>query len=102
MAKVCRSALGVAALLLSSVYGLAQDTSTTRSHTAAPSRHQCHSITTYLRPRLSLHAAVILPGSDQYLTLEIRASSPRISPTFSAIVEVATEEDVQQTVSLSR
>ncbi|KAK0649274.1 hypothetical protein B0T16DRAFT_436233 [Cercophora newfieldiana] len=53
-------------------------------------------IQTELGPLLSEKASILLPSSlgwDQS-----RSSSPRIEPKFIAIVEVATEEDVQETV----
>lgn len=60
--------------------------------------HDCHSIESELSPRLSPGAAIILPGNASFDSFEVRASSPRIEPTFSAVVEVSTEEDVQHTV----
>ncbi|KAI6843040.1 hypothetical protein KC340_g1263 [Hortaea werneckii] len=60
--------------------------------------HDCHSIESELSPRLSPDAAIILPGNASFDSFEVRASSPRIEPNFSAVVEVSTEEDVQHTV----
>jgi hypothetical protein len=65
----------------------------------APTTHDLSlSIEADLGRRLSRHASILLPTSSNFTSLEIRASSPRIEPHFSAIVEVATEADVQQTV----
>lgn len=55
-------------------------------------------IGTALAARLSEHAKLVLPGNDSFHAFEIRAASPRIQPTFTAIVEPATEADVQHTV----
>lgn len=52
-----------------------------------------------LRHLLSDAASVVLPSSPAGHKLQDRASSPRVSPEYVAIVEVATEEDVVQTVS---
>lgn len=87
-----------AALLLSAVYGLAYDTPSKSASTAVPYTRHCYSIAVDLASSLSPHAAILLPGNGSFHALEIRASSPRIEPTFTAIVEVATEEDIQQTV----
>lgn len=72
-------------------------------HWSHPSEqlHHCHSIERELRPRLSPEAAIILPGNASFDSFEVRASSPRIEPSFSAVVEVSTEEDVQHTVCTS-
>jgi hypothetical protein len=51
-----------------------------------------------LGPLLSENATIVLPSSPDAEDLLVRASSPRISPNYVAIVEVATEEDVQKTV----
>lgn len=87
-----------AALLLPPAHGIVYDSQAYWSSAAAPYTTQCYSITAELGPNLSPAATVVLPGNSSYQDLEIRASSPRISPTFSAVVEVATEQDVQHTV----
>jgi hypothetical protein len=51
-----------------------------------------------LRPLLSSNAIVTLPNDTRWGELEIRASSPRVSPSYNVIVEVATEADVQAVV----
>lgn len=53
-----------------------------------------------LRPLLSREATIVLPASKKGAELQIRASTPRIKPGYVAIVEVASEKDVQETVSL--
>ena len=50
---------------------------------------------------LSEDAVVTFPWDSRWDDLQIRAASPRISPDYSIIVEVATEDDVQKTVSLA-
>lgn len=52
-----------------------------------------------LGPLLSKGAAIVLPLSKEGQELQIRASSPRIKPGYVAVVEVASEKDVQETVS---
>ncbi|UNI13464.1 hypothetical protein JDV02_000207 [Purpureocillium takamizusanense] len=51
-----------------------------------------------LGPLLSKDATIVLPLSSEAEPLLIRAATPRISPDYKAIVEVATEQDVQQTI----
>ncbi|KAL5422518.1 hypothetical protein PMIN06_002054 [Paraphaeosphaeria minitans] len=57
--------------------------------------------TAALKPFLSQNASVILPIDKDWDALQIRGTSPRIHPNFNAIVEAATEEDVQKTVELA-
>ncbi|KZM28025.1 uncharacterized protein EKO05_0002058 [Ascochyta rabiei] len=56
---------------------------------------------TELRPLLSTSAVISLPNTTQFTKLQIRASSPRISPSYSAIIEVATEGDVKVVVKVA-
>ncbi len=51
-----------------------------------------------LGPLLSADAEIVLPSSPEAEDLLVRASTPRIAPSYVAIVEAATEEDVQKTV----
>jgi hypothetical protein len=51
-----------------------------------------------LGPLLSDGAAIVLPSDDAWDELTARASAPRVHPNYLAIVEVATESDVQNTV----
>ncbi|KAK4541282.1 hypothetical protein LTR36_008198 [Oleoguttula mirabilis] len=92
------SALTTALLLGGSHAVSAYDTLSTWSPTAVPYTGQCGSIAADLGPGLSTNATIVLPGNSSFEALEIRSSSPRIQPTFTAIVEVATEEDIQQTI----
>lgn len=66
--------------------------------TAQPSIEQA---LTELRPLLSPSALITLPNTPHFTELQIRASSPRISPSYSAVVEVATEEDVTAVVKVA-
>lgn len=52
-----------------------------------------------LTPLLSEDAVLSFPSSEAWDSLNQRASSPRVAPNYVAVVEVATEEDVQNTVS---
>lgn len=52
-----------------------------------------------LASRLSNQASIKLPGSDGWDELVAYAASPRLHPGFTVVVEVATESDIQATVS---
>lgn len=54
-----------------------------------------------IKPRLSANAVITLPDDAKWDQLQIRGSSPRVSPDYSVVVEVATESDVTTTVSLA-
>jgi hypothetical protein len=54
-----------------------------------------------LVPQLSSGAIVTFPREPRWDPLQGRASYPRLSPNYSVVIEVATEEDVQTTVSLA-
>ena len=54
-----------------------------------------------LSAQLSDKASVKFPGGVDWDTLQLRASSPRISPHYNVVVQVATESDVQATVALA-
>jgi FAD/FMN-containing dehydrogenase len=54
-----------------------------------------------LRPQLSQGATVTFPWDAGWNELQVRGSSPRVSPDYSVIIEVATESDVQTTVTLA-
>lgn len=54
-----------------------------------------------LQPLLSKDAVVTFPWDARWDDLRIRAASPRISPDYGVVIEVATEADVQKTVSLA-
>lgn len=77
--------LAIATVLLQAVAALASDC-------------RGKAIQMELGPLLSENATIVLPSSPDADDLLVRASSPRISPNYVAIVEVATEEDVQKTV----
>lgn len=55
-------------------------------------------LTTGLQPQLSNSAEIYYPGSAGYTTATTRWSAS-IKPGFDAIVKVASEEDIQVTVS---
>lgn len=56
-------------------------------------------ITTELGPSLSPGATINFPGSAEFQVATDR-DNEQDPPTFSAVVEVATERDVQETVSI--
>lgn len=57
------------------------------------------SISNDLGPQLSSKARIIFPGSAEFLVATDR-DNEQDPPTFSVVVEVATEDDVIKTVSL--
>jgi len=52
-----------------------------------------------LRSQLSEGAVILSPFDPEWTALLARASYPRLHPNYNIIVEVATESDVQKTVS---
>ena len=52
-----------------------------------------------LGPLLSPGASITIPSGPDWDSLISRGSFPRVHPSYLAVVEVATEEDVQATVS---
>ena len=54
-----------------------------------------------LGPLLSPDASITIPSGPDWDKLIARGSFPRVHPSYLAVVEVATEEDVQVTVSLT-
>lgn len=56
-------------------------------------------ITADLGPLLSPGASISLPGSSQFESITTRWQMHYPSPNFRAAVQVATDNDVQQTVS---
>lgn len=55
-------------------------------------------ITNELGPLLSPSAAIVFPGSAEFLVATDRDNEQN-PPTYAVVVEVATESDVQETVS---
>jgi FAD/FMN-containing dehydrogenase len=56
---------------------------------------------TELRSQLSSAAVVTFPDDAGWDELQIRGSSPRVSPAYSVVVEVASESDVVKTVKIA-
>ncbi|KAH7083092.1 hypothetical protein BKA63DRAFT_461177 [Paraphoma chrysanthemicola] len=54
-----------------------------------------------LQSQLSPGAVVTFPWDSRWQGLQVRGSSPRISPDYSVVVEIATEADVQATVTFA-
>jgi hypothetical protein len=52
-----------------------------------------------LGPLLSPGASITIPSGPDWDNLIARGSFPRVHPSYIAVVEVATEKDVQETVS---
>lgn len=60
--------------------------------------HAYPNITQELGPLLSPNATIVFPGSAEFLVATDR-DNEQDPPTYSVVVEVATESDVQETVS---
>lgn len=56
---------------------------------------------TELKPLLSPDAVLTFPTNPHWDALQIRSTSPRITPHYSVVVEVAVEKDVQAVVSVA-
>lgn len=54
-----------------------------------------------MTPRLSKGAVITLPFQKRWAELQIRGSSPRVAPAYTAVVEVATEQDVATVVTIA-
>jgi FAD/FMN-containing dehydrogenase len=54
-----------------------------------------------LKPLLSKNAEIVLPSGADWAELQIRGTSPRISPKYNVVIEVATEEDVAKTLQIA-
>lgn len=54
-----------------------------------------------LTPQLAQGAIVTFPWDARWNELQVRGSSPRVSPSYSVVVEVASEADVQATVTIA-
>lgn len=52
----------------------------------------------HLTPLLSKNATITYPGQPEWDELNLRAATPRVNPNYVAVVEVATEADVQHTI----
>lgn len=71
------------------------------AHSSSPDSYALQHVVAGLPSLLSKDAVVTFPWDTRWSDLQIRAASPRISPEYSVIVEVATEDDVQKTVSFA-
>jgi hypothetical protein len=67
----------------------------------AYAQNDLHQAVTALLPQLSSDAVVTFPWEPRWNALQARASYPRLSPNYTVVVEVATEKDVQATVTLA-
>jgi len=54
-----------------------------------------------ITPGLSKGAVITLPFQKRWVELQVRGSSPRVSPAYTAVVEVATEQDVATVVTVA-
>jgi FAD/FMN-containing dehydrogenase len=69
--------------------------------THALARDDLEQAVSALKPQLSNDAIVTFPWDSRWDELQVRGSSPRVSPGYNVVVEVATEADVQTTVTLA-
>jgi FAD/FMN-containing dehydrogenase len=67
----------------------------------ACAQHDLQQAVGALTAQLSNGAIVTFPWEPRWDALQARASFPRLAPHYTVVVEVATEEDVQATVSLA-
>jgi FAD/FMN-containing dehydrogenase len=63
--------------------------------------HDLEQVAAQLKSHLSSEAIVTFPWNPRWKDLQARASYPRLSPDYNAVVEVVTESDVQATISLA-
>lgn len=54
-----------------------------------------------LQPQLTTGAIVTFPWDKRWADLQVRGSSPRVSPHYSVVVEVASEADIVNTVTIA-
>jgi FAD/FMN-containing dehydrogenase len=54
-----------------------------------------------LKPQLSKEAIVTFPWDSHWQDFQVTASTPRLSPHYSVVIEVASESDVQATVRMA-
>ncbi|OAA45676.1 FAD-binding, type 2 [Metarhizium rileyi] len=76
-------------------HGMAWSQANVQSHHTPPSYT---TVAEELGPYLSSKANIVLPSSKQGQELQVRASTPRVQPGYVAIVQVASEKDVQETI----
>jgi hypothetical protein len=69
---------------------------------AAPSQDaNMKSAVAALQPQLTTGAIITFPWDARWADLQVRGSSPRVSPHYSVVVEVASEADVVNTVTIA-
>jgi hypothetical protein len=86
--------------LVQTVHGVTTHYPQTSAHLAKRADDLDRKVAT-LSKTLSKTAKIILRSSAEWDALQIRGSSPRVTPHYSVVVEVGTESDVQLTVSLA-
>jgi FAD/FMN-containing dehydrogenase len=69
--------------------------------TPASARNDLKIAISALKAQLSPGAIVTFPWDPRWNDLQVRGSSPRVSPGYSVVVEVVTEFDVQATVTMA-
>ncbi|KAJ5957259.1 hypothetical protein N7501_011538 [Penicillium viridicatum] len=53
-----------------------------------------------LTPQLSVNATIVFPKSEKWYGVTHRAAAPRVNPGYLAVVDVATEDDVVNTIKV--
>ena len=69
--------------------------------TISPRKNNIHHAISDLQALLSQDAVLIQPSDAGWDELQIRGTSPRISPDYSVVVEAATAADVENTVKIA-
>lgn len=63
--------------------------------------HDINAAIATLAPLLSNRSSLILPHHEAWNETQVRGSSPRIQPNYKVVVEVATEEDISNTLMVA-
>ncbi|KUM62366.1 hypothetical protein ACN42_g4743 [Penicillium freii] len=54
-----------------------------------------------LTPQLSVNATIVFAKSEKWYDITHRAAAPRVNPSYLAVVDVATEDDVVNTIKVA-
>jgi hypothetical protein len=82
-------------ILVTGLFALAVQ-ATVPSHGSAQAKSA--QIKALLTPQLSENATIIFPDSENWHEVTHRAAAPRVHPGYLAVVDVAAEDDVVNTV----
>lgn len=82
-------------ILATGFFGLAVQAAVSSNSTAEAKLAQIKEL---LTPQLSGNAAIVYPDSEEWYNVTHRAAVPRVHPGYLAVVDVASEDDVVNTV----